>query len=160
MPSDQLHPERERGVLLPQAAGFGIPALAEKLLPSKRMQELYRRVQQSADGFDLENVLAAMRVDLRVEAADTARIPASGPVVVVANHPFGVLDGAALAVLLMRVRPDVKVVMNFSLEDVPEFMQHCIVMDPSTAEGDSNCRKVREAKAWLQRRDAGHLSGR
>jgi putative hemolysin len=120
------------------------------------MQELYRRVQQSADGFDLENLLAAMRVDLRVEAADTARIPASGPVVVVANHPFGVLDGAALAVLLMRVRPDVKVVTNFPLEDVPEFTQHCIVMEASPSEGDSKSTKIREAKAWL--RDGGMLA--
>lgn len=157
MPSNQLHGARKRGVLLPQAAGFAaIPALAERFLPSKRMQELYRRVQQSADGFDLENLLAAMRVDLRVEAADTARIPASGPVVVVANHPFGVLDGAALAVLLMRVRPDVKVVTNFPLEDVPEFTQHCIVMGASPSEGDSNSTKIREAKAWL--RDGGMLA--
>jgi putative hemolysin len=152
MPSNQLHGERKRGVLLPQAAGFAdIPALAEKFLPSKRMQELYRRVQLSADGFDLENLLAAMRVELRVEAADSARIPATGPVVVVANHPFGLLDGAALAVLLMRVRADVKVVTNFSLEDVPEFTQHCIVIDASSSESDSNSTKIREAKAWLQK---------
>jgi putative hemolysin len=157
MPSNQLHGERKRRLLLPQAAGFaGFPALAEKFLPSKRMQELYRRVQQSADGFDLENLLATMRVDLRVEDADTARIPASGPVVVVANRPFGVLDGAALAVLLMRVRPDVKVVTNFPLEDVAEFTQHCIVMDASASEGDSNSTKIREAKAWL--REGGMLA--
>jgi putative hemolysin len=157
MPSNQFHGERKRGVLLPQAAGFaGIPALAEKFLPSKQIQELYRRVQQSADSFDLENLLAAMRVDLRVEAADTARIPASGPVVVVANHPFGVLDGAALAVLLMRVRPDVKVVTNFPLKDVPEFTQHCIVMDASASEGNSNSRKIGEANAWL--REGGMLA--
>jgi putative hemolysin len=152
MPSNQVHGERKRGVLLPQAAGFaGIPALAEKFLPSKRMQELYRRVQQSTDGFDLENLLAAMRVDLRVGTADTARIPASGPVVVVANHPFGLLDGAALAVLLMRIRPDVKVVTNLPLEDVPEFTQHCIVMDASPSKDDSNSTKMREAKAWLRK---------
>jgi putative hemolysin len=157
MPSNHLHGERKQGVLLPQAAGFaGIPALAEKLLPSKRMQDLYRRVQQSAGGFDLENLLAAMRVDLRVEAADTARIPASGPVVVVANHPFGLLDGAALAVLLMRVRSDVKVVTNFPLEDVPEFTQHCIAMDASASEGNSNSRKIGEANAWL--REGGMLA--
>ena len=92
-----------------------------------------------------------MRVDLHVEAADAARIPANGPAVVVANHPFGVLDGAALAVLLMRVRPDVKVVTNFPLEEFPEFRQHCIVMDASPSKDDSNSTKMREAKAWLRK---------
>jgi putative hemolysin len=41
-----------------------------------------------------------MRIDLQVHSADRARIPATGPVVVVANHPYGVFDGALLTVLL------------------------------------------------------------
>jgi putative hemolysin len=113
-------------------------------------------VQQSADGFSLENLLAKMHVDLHVDAADMARIPATGPVVVVANHPFGVLDGAALAVLLTRVRPDVKVMTNCLLRDVPELAQHCIFVDPFQSEGAgvsgtyANRRGVREALAWLR----------
>ena len=63
-------------------------------------------------------------------AVDQARIPASGPVVVVANHPYGVLDGAILTVLLTRVRPDVKVLTNSLLADVPELRKHCIFVDP------------------------------
>jgi putative hemolysin len=157
MPSDQLRGEEKRKVLLPHAAGFaGIPALAEKFLPTRRLQELYQRLQQSADGLDLENLLAGMRVELRVQAADTARIPASGPVVVVANHPFGMLDGAALAVLLTRVRPDVKVVTDFPLGDIPELTQHCIVVDPSLNAGDGNRRATDEAEAWL--RNGGMLA--
>jgi putative hemolysin len=157
MPSDQLHGKEKREVLLPHAAGFaGIPALAEKFLPTKRLQELYRRVQQSRDGFDLESLLAEMQVELRVEAADTARIPATGPVVVVANHPFGMLDGAALAVLFTRVRPDVKVLTSFPLGDIPEFTRHCIVVDPASTEGDGNYRAMGEAEAWL--REGGMLA--
>jgi putative hemolysin len=96
-----------------------------------------------------------MRVELRVDAADTARIPATGPVVVVANHPFGMLDGAVLAVLLTRVRPDVKVMTNYLLRDVPELAQHCIFVDPfqSDVSGNGiqvNRRALREALAWLQ----------
>jgi putative hemolysin len=130
----------------------GIPALAGKFLPVDKMRELYRRVQQSPKGFRLENLLTEMRVDLRVDAADAARIPDSGPVVVVANHPFGMLDGAVLAVLLTRVRPDVRVMTNYLLRDVPELARHCIFVDPFQS-GDAienNRRGVREALAWLQ----------
>lgn len=138
------------------AAVPGLPALADKFIPLKRVRDLYRRVQQSADGFSLENLLANMHVDLHVDAADMARIPATGPVVVVANHPFGVLDGAALAVLLTRVRPDVKVMTNYLLRDVPELALHCIFVDPFQNEGAgisgtyANRRGVREALAWLR----------
>jgi putative hemolysin len=158
MPSNQLHGEDTRAEVLSHIASFpGIPPLAEKFIRVDKVRELYRRVQRSPEGFALENLLAEMRVELRVDAADTARIPASGPVVVVANHPFGMLDGATLAVLLTRVRPDVKVMTNFLLSDVPELAQHCIFVDPFQGDStvranrlDTNRRAIREALAWLR----------
>ncbi len=158
MPSNHSHEEKTRAEVLSQVEGFpGIPALAEKFLPVDRVRALYRRVQKSPDGFGLENLLSEMRVDLRVDAADMARIPATGPVVVVANHPFGMLDGAVLAVLLTRVRPDVKVMTNYLLRDVPELAQHCIFVNPFQTDQalrdhsiDVNRRAVRDALAWLR----------
>ncbi len=156
MASNQLRGEEQPAEVLAQAPEFpGIPALAGKFLPLVRVRELYRRVRQSPEGFGLEKLLAEMRVDLRVDAADTARIPTTGPVVVVANHPFGMLDGAVLAVLLTRVRPDVKVMTNYLLRDVTELSRHCIFVNPfetGAARGseDVNRRAVREALAWLR----------
>jgi putative hemolysin len=157
MPSDQLHGEKTREELLSHVAGVpAISALAEKFFRVDKMRELYQRLQQSPEGSGLENLLAAMRVGLRVEAADTARIPLTGPVVVVANHPFGMLDGAVLAVLLTRSRPDVKIMTTFPLGDVPELSRHCIVIDPQLGNnGDASCaeanhRALGEAQDWLQ----------
>jgi putative hemolysin len=157
MPSNHLYEEDHSPEVLAEVAEFpGIPALAGKFLPVDRVRALYRRVRRSPEGFGLENLLAEMRVELRVDAADTARIPAAGPVVVVANHPFGMLDGAVLAVLLTRVRPDVKVMTNYLLRDVPELAQHCIFVNPFESGGavrggnSVNRRAVREALMWLQ----------
>jgi putative hemolysin len=159
MPSNQLPEGQTRPEVLAHVAGFpGIPALAEKFIPVDKVRDLYRRVRQSPNGFGLENLLGEMRVELRVDAADAARIPATGPVVVVANHPFGMLDGAVLAALLTRVRPDVKVMTNFLLRDVPELARHCIFVNPfQSARGsfpnsiDTNRRAIREAMEWLQK---------
>ncbi len=159
MPSKQLHGEEARAEVLSHVEGFpGIPALAAKFIPVDKVRELYRRVQETPEGFGLENLLAEMRVELRMDAADMARIPVTGPVVAVANHPFGMLDGAVLAVLLTRVRPDVKVMTNYLLRDVPELARHCIFVDPFQSDRaihagnvDVNRRAMREAMAWLQR---------
>ena len=160
MPENRFHEKEQAADVLSRVAEFpGIPALAERFIPVEKVRELYRRVRQSPDGFGLENLLAEMRVELRVDAADVTRIPAVGPVVVVANHPFGMLDGAVLAVLLTRVRPDVKVMTNYLLRDVPELARHCIFVDPfQTGLGsiDVNRRAIREALAWL--RNGGMLA--
>lgn len=136
----------------------GLPGLAARFTPVGRARNLYRRVQQSPDGFKLETLLNEMRIRLRVNSADQKRIPDSGPVVVVANHPYGVLDGAILTVLLTRVRPDVRILSNFLLDDIPELAQHCIFVDPFQTDrsAELNRRAMREALSWLQ--DGGALA--
>jgi len=151
MPSDHLRAESTQGEVLSRVAEF--PGLAGKFASVGKGRDLYRRVQRSPEGFRLETLLSEMRIGLSVGAADQARIPATGPVVVVANHPYGVLDGAILTVLLTRVRPDVKVLTNFLLSDVPDLQKHCIFVDPFQTDRslESNRRGLREAFTWLQK---------
>lgn len=150
MAENQTHADQPHAAVLSRVAE--LPGLAAKFAPLGKVRDLYRRVRQSPHGFGLESLLAEMHIDLHVDAADQSRIPASGPVVVVANHPYGMLDGAVLTALLTRVRPDVKVLANFLLADVPELQQHCIFVDPfhSGRSADSNRRALRQALSWLQ----------
>jgi len=150
MPSVQPQPDQPPVGVLSRVAEFS--GLAGRFAPVDKVRDLYRRVQRSPEGFRLEGLLAEMRVDLRVNPADRSRIPAAGPVVVMANHPYGVLDGAILTVLLTRVRPDVKVLTNFVLSDIPELQKHCIFVDAFQTDrpADSNRKALREAFAWLQ----------
>ena len=46
-------------------------------------------------------------------------IPATGPAIAVANHPFGALDGLLLAQLLLKRRPDVLILTNRILSVIP-----------------------------------------
>jgi putative hemolysin len=146
-----MRAESTQGEVLSRVAEF--PGLAGKFASVGKVRDLYRRVQRSPEGFRLETLLSEMRIGLSVGAADQARIPATGPVVVVANHPYGVLDGAILTVLLTRVRPDVKVLTNFLLSDVPDLQKHCIFVDPFQTDRslESNRRGLREAFTWLQK---------
>src|SRR5215470_7636774 len=150
MPSNQLQSNETQGEILSHVAHFH--GLAGKLAPVNKVRDLYRRVQRSPKGFGLESLLAEMRVELRVLSTDRGRIPASGAVLVVANHPYGVLDGALLTVLLTRVRPDVKILTNFLLADIPELQANCIFVDPFQTDRsiESNRKAIRAALAWLE----------
>jgi putative hemolysin len=99
-------------------------------------------------------------VDLRVADADLARIPKSGPVVVVANHPFGAIEGVALVRALKRVRPDIKILANFLLGRIPELREFFLYVDPfaikGSARANANAIGLRRALSWLA--DGGLLA--
>jgi len=60
----------------------------------------------------IEATLQFLQAGYTAAAADRARIPARGRLLVVANHPSGALDALALLHLVCSVRSDVKIVAN------------------------------------------------
>ena len=101
-------------------------------------------------------VLKAMDLDYRISDEDWKRIPREGPVVVVANHPFGGIEGLVLISLLQSVRPDVKVMANYMLARIPELREAFFFVDPfgTAASSRENMRPMKQCLKWL--RD-GHL---
>lgn len=99
--------------LWPQAR----PAPWQKRLLKKLFHEEEFR-QFAADhrhlkGLDMvEQVLEHLDILCTLPAHDLEQIPAHGPLIVMANHPTGTLDGLALLYAVSRVRRDVKVVTN------------------------------------------------
>ena len=53
-------------------------------------------------------------------------IPQEGPLVMVANHPFGVIDGLAFGYTLSRRRKNFKILTNSALCQVPEISDHLL----------------------------------
>jgi len=153
MPNLPIADDEERGVLTEPPLLTGLPAFAGKFIPMEQARELYLRVRTAPQGFRLEALLAEMKIKLDVQSSDLERIPVKGPLVAVANHPFGVLDGASLSVLLSRVRPDVKILTNSLLEGIPELREQCIFVDPfhTAASVDKNIKPLKQALDWLRR---------
>lgn len=104
-----------------------LAAAANRLLRIDQLEELYQR---SRGQTFVTSLLADLEVRLQVSQEDTARIPRTGAVVAVANHPFGILDGVMLGELLTGIRPDVKILTNTLLGDLPELNRLCIFIDP------------------------------
>ncbi len=75
--------------------------------------------------------LAIRLLDLKVVTNEDAlaRIPKTGPLVVVANHPFGVLDGVIICHLVARVRSDFRILTNAVLNRADEVKEFLLPVD-------------------------------
>jgi putative hemolysin len=70
--------------------------------------------------------LRQMGIRIDTPPEEVAYIPAVGPVIVVANHPHGLVDGMVLAGLVNRVRPDFKILTRSLLTGIPEIADFMI----------------------------------
>ncbi|WP_102109587.1 lysophospholipid acyltransferase family protein [Oceaniglobus roseus] len=99
-----------------------------------------------------KQALEVMGIDLQTPADEIARIPATGPLVIVANHPHGLVDGMVLAELIGRVRTDYKILTRSLLTGVGEIEQFMIPV-PFAHEADAleqNLEMRRRAMAHLE----------
>ncbi|MEI9814501.1 MAG: hypothetical protein WDO18_18475 [Acidobacteriota bacterium] len=68
-----------------------------------------------------------------------------GPCVVVANHPFGLLEAVALTAVLREIRSDARVIANEILHDLPELHDVVIPVDVLHGNARANVAGMRRA---------------
>lgn len=138
----------------------GWPALArpmlaavDRMLGLKDLDDRYQRLPASMDYRDfLTEVLNALRVEYVCDDDEVARIPTSGPVIVIANHPFGGLDGVIITHLLAGLRSDLRVLANGLLARIIELQPVLIPVKPfgGIAAHHPNVSGTRTALRFLQ----------
>ena len=101
--------------------------------------------------------LSALSISVQDAGTSAAHVPASGPVIVAANHPHGALDGLALLSLVGSVRSDVRLIANHWLARIPELQASCFFVDPFDGAGAASrsVSGLRSARRWLE--DGGAL---
>src|SRR6266576_3137235 len=65
-----------------------------------------------------------LELNLNYNREAVAQIPKTGPLAVVANHPFGVVDGLIIAYLISKVRDDFLVLTNSVLKQAEEVRRY------------------------------------
>jgi putative hemolysin len=124
----------------------------EKLFLLDRLDRLWADVPGADNRLIADHPLALLNVRTQVSERDISLIPKQGPVVAVANHPFGLIEGAILPSLFLSVRPDVKIMANHLLSALPETNDLCIFVDPygSESAARANHKGLKNAIAWLK----------
>ena len=140
-----------RVMLQRMPAGAAGKLIENYLLPDQLDRCWMKAVEDSPGPSVFASFLAAVGVRWDCADDDLARLPANGPVVVVANHPFGLVEGQILGALAARVRTDFKILVNTVLGDVPALRDYAIPVDVSGGAARENRRSMRTAIEWVRR---------
>lgn len=105
----------------------------EKILSMDELNHTYWKVPKGVDENDRHfsvKLLESMNVRYEITDKDLLKIPKSGKIVVVSNHPFGGIEGVIMGAILKSVRPDSRIMANFLLERIPELRDLFIFVNP------------------------------
>jgi putative hemolysin len=117
--------------LIPTAIPPVVVRFASRFLGFDELGRTYSALQSlDSDEPFTKRVLDQLEIAYRVAPADLDHVPRKGATVVVANHPFGILEGAVLADALGILRPDVRFLANSVLSIIPELRNLVIPVDP------------------------------
>ena len=154
--------EKERPFRLQGAIRFAplkplnqlLESTAERLLALRKLDRLYRQLPAATDSRQFANqVLNVFNIGYHIDSDHLARMPREGPVVLVANHPFGAIEGVVMAHLLLSIRPDVRILANRFLARIPELRELFLAVDVFGGNDsvNSNTTAMREAVRWVRK---------
>ena len=108
--------------------------LIERMTGQPRLKRIYRQYREDrGSGNFWDEALKRLRLTLACDPESLARWPAEGPLVIVCNHPFGVIDGVAICAITARIRSDFRILTNAVLNRAEEISGHLLPVDFSDA---------------------------
>ncbi len=142
----------------PQVNVIPQPILAPFFLAIKKVIyendiNIFLEQQRHASPFSfVESILEYFDFSYKVSSNQIENIPASGRVVIIANHPLGALDALSLIHLVRKVRADIKVVANDILAEIEQLKP--ILMGIDTFGDNLSKDSVKEIHNSLQNEEA------
>ncbi len=126
--------------------------ILESITGLRRLHQHYlTRPKNSDTNTFLTHTLDALGIRFHSSGKPLDSIPSTGPLLIVANHPLGGVEGVILAKMLMQYRPDIKVMANLFLKRIPELDSLFIGVDVfETKEArKTNMKAIKEAGQHL-----------
>lgn len=105
--------------------------LLEFLSGKQRLEQMAHKVLNKPIRPEKVMGAALKELDIELEIDETSfyRIPTDGPLVFIANHPFGVVDGLALCEIVSRVRSNYAILVNSVLCREPRLSKILLPID-------------------------------
>ena len=76
------------------------------------LEKKYRQIVENPPDNIWESMVEKLPLKLSFDEQQLSKVPENGPVIFIANHPFGVVDGIVMGYLVSRLREEFKFLVN------------------------------------------------
>ncbi len=97
-------------------------------------------------------ILQTMNIKVLDKSSSGISIPKEGSLIMIANHPFGIIDGLVMCSLASKVRSDFKIMTHETLRFAPELDKYILPID-----FNSNIRETIRKNIQTTKRAKEHL---
>ncbi|WP_027385105.1 lysophospholipid acyltransferase family protein [Epilithonimonas caeni] len=101
------------------------------------VNDLYNKLIHTKGVEFFDEFIREQELSYIVFEEDLAKVPKTGPFIIVSNHPLGALDGILMCKILLRIRPDFKVMGNFLLSKIKPMEPFVISVNPFEGRKDA-----------------------
>ena len=128
--------------------------LTGKITIMRMLREFQRRGPHERTTY-WSDALEVMRIDIQTPQEQLAHIPASGPVVIVANHPPGLVDGMIISDLISKTRTDYKVLTRSILTNIDEIAAGFMIPVPFPHDEEAQQKGIEMRAAAMEQLSSG-----
>ncbi len=123
-----------------------------KLLKLGKVNKAYFNAQDKKGSDFTDSLLKEFGVEYEVSDEDLNNIPKTGSFIMIANHPYGGIDGLILMSVLNKIRPDMKFVANYLLKQIKPLKDYIIAVNPfeNSSKKGINVTGVKQILAHLK----------
>lgn len=120
----------------------------ERLTGKKKLEKLYKSYSLNSENPRTfwTDILDEMEINIINKSTYPLFIPKKGSLLIIANHPFGIIDGLILCSLVSKVRGDFKIMTHETLQFLPQLQQFILPVDFKGQTKDTKILNIQTAK--------------
>jgi putative hemolysin len=122
-----------------------------EVMKINELNKVFQKAKHLSGISFIDKILQVIGIKVEFDEKELKNLPQNGAFIVIANHPYGGIEGLILLKILFMKRPDAKLMANFLLKKIPNLSEHFIAVNPfETIEHSSSISGIKKTLEMLQ----------